>query len=85
MIPLLERVLADVDRLDTQGRLKVIAHVIDGLQEDRSIIQNGFTPELAIDTNLADAIDQRFASLGDFELPEITREPMRTLPNFEAT
>jgi hypothetical protein len=85
MIPLLERVLADVDRLDIQGRLKVIAHVIDGLQEDRSIIQNGFTPELAIDTNLADAIDRRFASLGDFELPEITREPMRTLPNFEAT
>jgi hypothetical protein len=85
MIPLLERVLADVDRLDIQGRLKVIAHVIDGLQEDRSIIQNEFTPELAIDTNLADAIDRRFASLGDFELPEITREPMRTLPNFEAT
>jgi hypothetical protein len=32
MSPLLERVLADVDRLDTQDRLKVVAHVINKLQ-----------------------------------------------------
>jgi Protein of unknown function (DUF2281) len=33
MSPLLERVLADVNRLDTQERLKVIAHVVAGLQQ----------------------------------------------------
>jgi Protein of unknown function (DUF2281) len=32
MSSVLERVLADVDRLDTQERLKVIAHVVAGLQ-----------------------------------------------------
>jgi hypothetical protein len=85
MSPLLEQVLADVDRLDTQDRLKVVAHVIDELRKHESIIQNRFTPELATEPNLAATIDRRFTSLGDFELPEITREPMRTVPNFEAT
>jgi Protein of unknown function (DUF2281) len=33
MSSVLERVLADVDRLDTQERLKVIAHVVAGLQQ----------------------------------------------------
>jgi hypothetical protein len=33
MSPLLERVLADVDRLDAQERLQVIAHVATSLQE----------------------------------------------------
>jgi Protein of unknown function (DUF2281) len=36
MSSVLERVLADVDRLDPQDRLKVIAHVIDGLQNRSS-------------------------------------------------
>jgi hypothetical protein len=33
MSSVLERVLADVDRLDTQERLKVIAHVVARLQQ----------------------------------------------------
>jgi hypothetical protein len=30
---LLEQVLSDVDRLDIQEQLKVVAHIIDGLQQ----------------------------------------------------
>ncbi|BBD66568.1 hypothetical protein NIES4072_61620 [Nostoc commune NIES-4072] len=33
--------------------------------------------------NLANMIEQRFANLGDFELPEIPREPIRTVSTFE--
>jgi hypothetical protein len=73
MSPLLEKVLADVDRLDTQDRLKVVAHVIHGLQEHRSIRQNESKLELETQPNLAEAIDRRFAAIGDFELPEIRR------------
>lgn len=31
--------------------------------------------------NIVDMIEKRFAHLGDFELGEVTREPMRTAPN----
>jgi antitoxin FitA len=33
--------------------------------------------------NLANMIEQRFASLGDFELPEVPRKPIRTVSTFE--
>jgi antitoxin FitA len=33
--------------------------------------------------NLANMIEQRFANLGNFELPEIPREPIRTVSTFE--
>jgi hypothetical protein len=46
-------------------------------------LQNVLAPEPKL--NLAEAIEKRFAHLGDFELPEITREPMRAAPNFEFT
>lgn len=36
MSPLLEKVLADVDRLDAQDRLKVVAHIINELQSPQS-------------------------------------------------
>lgn len=32
---------------------------------------------------LATAIQQHFADIEDFEIPEIPREPIRTPPNFE--
>ena len=34
-------------------------------------------------TNLVSMIEKRFAHLGDFELGEVTREPMRPAPTFE--
>ncbi|MBN3878945.1 MULTISPECIES: FitA-like ribbon-helix-helix domain-containing protein [unclassified Nostoc] len=33
--------------------------------------------------NLANMIEQRFANLGEFELAEIPREPIRTVSTFE--
>jgi antitoxin FitA len=33
--------------------------------------------------NLATMIEQRFANLGEFELPEIKREPIFTVSSFE--
>ena len=33
--------------------------------------------------NLVTLIEQRFANFGDFELPEIAREPIRTISIFE--
>ncbi|WP_414552470.1 FitA-like ribbon-helix-helix domain-containing protein [Anabaena sp. CCY 0017] len=58
-------------------------HTIEA--EIKAILQSVLASELSPKINLAAAIEQRFANLGDFELPEITREPMRTAPSFEAT
>jgi antitoxin FitA len=49
--------------------------------EIKAILQSVLAPEPKL--NLAEAITKRFAHLGDFELPEITREPMRAAPNFD--
>jgi len=52
--------------------------------EIKAILQSVLAPELS-DNNLAAAIGKRFADFGNFELPEITREPIRTIPSFEET
>ncbi len=41
-----------------------------------ALIENQNPPE-----NLVNMIEKRFAHLGDFELGEVTREPMRPAPN----
>jgi plasmid stability protein len=33
--------------------------------------------------NIVTIIERRFANLGDFELPEVRREPIRTVSTFE--
>ncbi|WP_308189866.1 hypothetical protein [Nostoc sp. XA010] len=43
-----------------------------------ALIQNHEQP-----LNLANMIEQRFANLGDLELPEIPKEPIRTISTFE--
>lgn len=59
-------------------------HTIEA--EIKAILQSVLAPELSPKIiNLAAAIEKRFANLGDFELPEITREPMRTAPSFDAS
>lgn len=42
------------------------------------LIENTLEP-----LNLALAIERRFAHFGEFELPTITREPLREPPSFE--
>lgn len=51
--------------------------------EIKAILQSVLAAQLSPKINLTAAIEKHFANLGDFELPEITREPMRTAPSFE--
>ncbi|MEA5626677.1 FitA-like ribbon-helix-helix domain-containing protein [Nostoc sp. UHCC 0251] len=52
-------------------------------EEAREIIRMALTENHEHSLNLANMIEQRFANLGDFELPEIPREPIRTVSTFE--
>jgi len=55
------------------------------LEEEITIIlSSALTPASLHDDriDLATAIEQRFAPLEEFELPEIPREPIRTAPTF---
>jgi antitoxin FitA len=58
-------------------------HTIEA--EIKFIIHSVLTADPVIKSSLAEAIDRRFAPLGDFELPKLTRETMLTVPNFEST
>jgi antitoxin FitA len=51
--------------------------------EIKAILQNVLASDTPTEPNLAKAIEKHFVHLDDFELPEITREPMRTTPTFE--
>ncbi len=58
-------------------------HTIEA--EITAILQSVLIPKMPTRPDLATAINRRFAPLGDFEIPEIPREPMREIPNFEST
>jgi antitoxin FitA len=55
-------------------------HTIEA--EIKAILHKVLTAEPSTQPNLATAIDRRFADLGEFEIPKITREQMRTAPDF---
>ncbi|MBD2520996.1 plasmid stability protein [Nostoc sp. FACHB-133] len=52
-------------------------------EEAREILRMALIENHEHSLNLANMIEQRFANLGDFELPEIPREPIRTVSTFE--
>lgn len=52
-------------------------------EEAREILRIALIENDEHPLNLATLIEQRFANLGDFELPEISREPIRPVPTFE--
>ncbi|QMS90265.1 plasmid stability protein [Nostoc edaphicum CCNP1411] len=52
-------------------------------EEAREILRMALIENHEQPLNLANMIEQRFANLGDFELPEIPREPIRTVSTFE--
>ncbi|WP_375510311.1 plasmid stability protein [uncultured Nostoc sp.] len=52
-------------------------------EEAREILCIALTENHEYPLNLATIIEERFANLGDFELPEIPREPIRTVSAFE--
>ena len=55
-------------------------HTIEA--EIKAILQNALNLSPATQINLSNAISQRFAPLGDFDIPETAREAMRTAPDF---
>jgi antitoxin FitA len=52
-------------------------------EEAREILRLALTENNEDTLNIATIIEQRFANLGDFELPEVRREPIRTISTFE--
>jgi plasmid stability protein len=52
-------------------------------EEAREILRLALTENQEQALNLVTRIEQRFADLGDFELPEIPREAIRTVSTFE--
>ncbi|MGA9382829.1 MAG: plasmid stability protein [Phormidium sp.] len=52
-------------------------------EEAKEILRTVLTKNTENPLNLASAIERRFANFGDFELPTITREPLREPPHFE--
>ncbi len=49
--------------------------------EIKAILKSVLAPKQLSNIDLATAINRRFADFGDFEIPEIPREPMR--PTFD--
>ncbi|QFS43299.1 FitA-like ribbon-helix-helix domain-containing protein [Nostoc sphaeroides] len=70
---------------DIKSRLKKRAekHGRSLEEEAREILRTVLIENHEQPLNLANIIEQRFANLGDFELPEIPREPIRTVSTFE--
>ncbi len=52
-------------------------------EEAREILHMTLTENHGQPLNLASIFEERFANLGDFELPKIPREPIRTVSTFE--
>ncbi|EFA68262.1 plasmid stability protein [Cylindrospermopsis raciborskii S07] len=53
--------------------------------EIKAILQSVLIAQKTPQINLTDAIENRFAKLGEFQLPEINKEPIRTPPIFNTT
>ena len=68
-----------------KSRLRIQAAIQGRSMEDeaRDILRSSLNQELPQVRNLAESIRARFAPLGGFDLPEITREPMREPPSFD--
>lgn len=52
-------------------------------EEAKEILRTVLIENPKSETNLALAIKKRFAELGDFDIPTITRDSIRETPNFE--
>lgn len=51
-------------------------------EEAREILRSALTEDEE-PINIVTMIERRFAHCGDFELPEIPREPIRQIPTFQ--
>ncbi|MDJ0661410.1 MAG: hypothetical protein QNJ42_18255 [Crocosphaera sp.] len=52
-------------------------------EEAKEILRTALIENPTSETNLAFTIRKRFAEIGDFDIPTITRDPIREPPNFE--
>ncbi|MEH2141372.1 FitA-like ribbon-helix-helix domain-containing protein [Nostoc sp.] len=69
---------------DIKYRLKKRAEKYGrSLEEAREILRIALTENHEHPLNLATILEERFANLGDLELPKIPREPIRTVSTFE--
>jgi antitoxin FitA len=70
---------------DMKYRLQKLAeqHGRSPEEEAREILRLALTENQEHPLNIVTLIEQRFADLGDFELPEIPREPIRNVSTFE--
>jgi plasmid stability protein len=72
--------LDDNLKIKLQQQAENNGHTLE--EEITEIIRHFLTENQEKSLNLADRIKQRFAHLQDVEIPEITRDEMRTPPNF---
>lgn len=65
-------------------RARASAHGTSREQEARDTLHSGLSTEPVRPHDLGQTIHERFAALGGVDLPEISRQPSREPPSFEA-
>ena len=77
-------IIRNIDEaLKSRLRMQAARHGRSMEDEARDIFRTALNISRARPTNLASAIRARFADLGGFDLPEITRQPLREPPEFD--
>ncbi len=71
-------------QLEKRLKQRAIVHGHSLEDEIKVILQGALYTELNTTENLTAAIEKRFANFNDFEVPEIDREPMRSIPTVES-
>jgi plasmid stability protein len=72
------------DELKRRLRIRSAKHGRSMEDEARDILRTTLSREDRLQANLADAIHQRFAGIGDIELPIPPREPIHEPPDFKS-
>ncbi|MCG9891674.1 MAG: hypothetical protein MH252_11430 [Thermosynechococcaceae cyanobacterium MS004] len=72
------------DSLKAQLHIRAAHHGRSMEEEAREILRSALSSSAQPPSNLAESIRLRFAEIVDFELPPISREPLREPPDFNA-
>jgi plasmid stability protein len=77
-------IIRNIDEsLKTRLRVQAARHGRSMEDEARNILRSSMNGNSAQRINLAAAIRARFAALGELQLPEFVRQPMREPPEFD--
>ena len=71
------------DGVKARLRVRAAHHGRSMEDEARDILRTALAEEPTLSGSWAEEIHRRFAALGGFELPDMTREPVREPPTFE--